>query len=391
MEFTIRRKAFLDHLNLVSKGITPHSPIPVLGGILMQVQEKGMVLTGSDKEFVVRTILPSEEMEQEQNLESDTHLVIEQTGSMVVDSKILVELVSRVSGETIRVISTDGDLMRLVTEDGNFDLIGRPGSDYPDLALERPGTKLELPAKLLQDIFDQVSYAVSSKNSRQVLMGINLQIENGELAATATDSYRLARKVVPVDVELEEGQSIRITIPKEPFGKACSSFGSAETIKIYVDRRKIQFVFGHTLIQSQLYEGAFPDAARIIPVSYISNLRTPASDIKGMLSRTAVYTASTSQIGSIVPVEMNCSEEAGVGMRVLSSEIGSCKQRLTGSSYDGQDLRVSFNAKLMLDALQGLHASNDVILSFTGELRPIKITNPDDESLTMIVVPIRAS
>lgn len=377
MEFTIRRQDFLDRLVLASRGITPHSPMPVLEGIRIQVFEDRMVLTGSDKEFTVQTtIYPND-----QNL-----FVIEQTGSMVVDSRFLLELVRRVSGETIKVFTADGDLMRISSKDGSFDLIGRPSSDYPPLSLERPQTHIQLPAKLLQEIDDRISYAASEKDSRQVLMGINLQITEGTLAATATDAYRLARKVCEVETE----QECRITIPTQPFSEACRSFGNHEMIDLYMDRRKIQFVFGDTLMQSQLYEGTFPDAERIIPTQFLTTLTLSSHDLEAMLSRTAIYTATSSQIGSIVPVQMSCSPET-VSMRVLSSEIGSCKQSLENADFDGDEINVAFNAKLMLDALKGLHSSDKVTLGFTGEMRPIKVYNPDDPTLTMIVVPIRSS
>lgn len=376
MEFSIQRQFFLDQLNLVNRGIMPHSPVPVLGGILFQVEPHQIVLTGSDKEFVVQTtIVPDEK----------NGLVIEASGSMVMDAKFLLELVRRMNGNEIKVVS-DGEIMRLSSLDGNFDLIGRSGADYPPLALERPSMHFQLPAALLTEIYDRTAYAVAEKDSRQVLMGINLEISQGTLAATATDSYRLARKVCPVDIEEE----CRITIPKQPFGDIVRSFGNHEMIDIYLDRRKIQFVFGNTLMQTQLYEGTFPDAGRIIPTQFLSTLKLSASDLEGMLNRTTIYTSSGSSYGSIVPVQMVCSAQS-ISMRVLSSDIGSCKQILNGSDYQGQDLSVSYNAKLMLEALKGLRSSDEVELGFTGELRPIRISNPADPTLTMIVVPIRSN
>lgn len=378
MEFSIDRKYFLDKLTMVSRAITPHSPLPVLNGIRIQLHEDRMVLTGSDKEFTIQTmIFPGEE----------SQLMIDQPGTTIVDSRILLELVRRMNAPTLKVITSDGDLMRLSAQDGNFDIIGRGNQDYPDLALEQPQTHIQLPASLLKDIYEQTAYAASEKNSRQVLMGINLQVGDGKAAATATDSYRLALKVAPV----ETGDvQFRVTIPTGPFGEAVRSFGNEEMIDTYVDRRKIQFVFGNTLIQTQLYEGNFPDAARIIPVKFISTLKVAASELEGMLNRSTIYTSTNSSSGSIAPVQMTCSADE-VGMRVLSSDIGSCKQKLNSPLYQGEELAVSFNAKLMLDALRGLKSSDQVELGFTGELRPIKITNPEDPTLTMIVVPIRSS
>ncbi len=376
MEFSINRNSFLEKLNTASRAIGAHSPVPALSGVLIQVREDHLVLTGSDSELVIQTTIVPDEKNQ---------LVIASAGSIVVDSRLLLELIRKMSGETIQIFAADPDLMHLTGPDGNFELVGRSSESYPAVHLDRPEVHFQLPAKLLADIYNEIGYAVSEKNSRQVLMGINLQLSDRVLAATATDAYRLARKVSAVDTD----ESCKITIPASSFAEAVRSFGDEETIDLYVNRKKVQFVFDHTVIQSTLFEGTYPDSRAIIPTQFVSTLVMNRSDLEGMLNRSAIYTISSSSSGNIVPIRMECTGE-GVFIRVLTSDVGSCRQSFSDVEYMGSDIVVSYNAKLMLDALKGLGNSKKVSLAFTGELRPIKITNPDDPTLTMIVVPLRA-
>ncbi len=377
MEFSIRRSYFLDRLSLAARGVAGHSPMEVLNGVLIQVKDNQIVLTGSDTNFTIQTVIVPD---------ADNMLEIRQSGSLVVEARVLIELIRRMTGETIDVVSPDGEMMLLTGPDGNFELVGKPGSEYVIQPLTRPENHIQLPAALLKEIYERCAYATSERNSRQVLQGINIDIADGRIAATATDAIRLARKVDQVDTDAV----CRITVPTSPFGEVTKAFGNIEMVDMYCDRRKVQFIFDNTLMQITLYEGNFPDATRIIPTSYISTLKMKASDLEGMLNRTSIYTASSATTGSIVPVQLKCTAE-GVGLRVLSSEVGSCKQTFSDLEYTGEDIAVSFNAKLMIDALRGLHSDNMVEINFTGELRPIKITNPDDPTLTMIVVPIRSN
>ncbi len=376
MEFSINRNCFLEKLNIAARAISLHSPLPSMSGMLIQVREDHLVLTGQNGDLVIQTTMIPDEQNQ---------LVIASTGSIVVDSRLLLELIRKMNGEIIQVFAPDPDLMHLTGPDGNFELVGRPAETYSPVHLERPEVHFQLPAKLLTNIYNEVAYAVSEKNSRQVLMGINLQLSERVLSATATDSYRLARKVSAVDTD----ESCKITIPASSFAEAIRSFGDEEMIDLYVNRKKVQFVFDHTVIQSTLFEGTYPDPRAIIPNQFISTLLMNRHDLEGMLNRAMIYTVSSSTAGSIVPIRMECSGE-GVNIRVLTSDVGSCRQSFSEVEYMGSDLAVSYNAKLMLDALHGLGNSKKVSLAFTGELRPIKITNPEDPTLTMIVVPLRS-
>lgn len=377
MEFVINRLDFLQQVTTVSRAIVQHSPKLILRGILIDVKQDRIVLTGSNKDFVIQSEIMAGE---------PAMLSIQQTGSMVVEAKVFGELLRRMDGPVLKVVSLDDVVMRLSCLDGNFDLVGMPGRDYEALALDRPPLHLQMTGKLLKEIFDQVGYATSEKDSRQVLMGINLACKDSHLYATATDSIRMARKVVPLECEEE----FSITIPKSTFSDTVRSLKEDDTVDLYIGKKKIQIVDGHTVYQTQLYEGVYPDASRIIPTQFISTLEVGVNELEGMLDRATIYTTSNTASGEISPVRMDCSEEA-VGVQVLTSDIGSCRQPMDGARYSGQPLALSFNAKLVLDALRGLKSKGIVQLGFTGELRPIRITNPEDDTLTMVVVPIRSS
>lgn len=76
-------------------------------------------------------------------------------------------------------------------------------------------------------------------------------------------------------------------------------------------------------------------------------------------------------------------------MRVLSSQIGSCREVFNNVEYTGDEFTFAFNAQLMLQALNALDLEGDVELFILNELRPIRISNPKNDELTMVVVPIR--
>ena len=57
-------------------------------------------------------------------------------------------------------------------------------------------------------------------------------------------------------------------------------------------------------------------------------------------------------------------------------------------SIDGEDLKISFSAKYMMDALKALEGT-DIRVSFTGAMRPFVIRPLHDETILQLILPVR--
>lgn len=375
MEISVNRLLFLEAINLVGRAINPVNPKMILTGAKVQVQEDGVVLLATDDSLTIQTkMIPDEK----------NKLQIADTGSIVINTHIFSELLRRMSSEMIQIVSTDDDLLRVSGTDGNYDLICQSAYKYPPVALDRPEKHFVITSRFLKAIERHVVYAASEKNSRQVLLGVNVEMNGEHFTATATDSYRMAS----FKADYVSDETAKITITSNFAKEIAKCVPEDKDVDLYCDRRRVMVTYDNTLVQSPLLEGTFPDVYSIIPVNPEAQLKIKASDLIGMLNRSMIYTSKKSSLGSVVPVEMSCSAE-GVSMRVLSSQIGSCRQVFENVEYTGKEFTFAFNAQLMLQALQALDAQDQVELFITNELRPIRISRPDDASLTMVVVPIR--
>ena len=56
--------------------------------------------------------------------------------------------------------------------------------------------EVSLESKILKEMINQTSYAMSMQEVRPLLTGLNLKINGDILECTATDSYRLSKKTV---------------------------------------------------------------------------------------------------------------------------------------------------------------------------------------------------
>ena len=58
MKFKINREQFLKGLSIASRPTQAKSPIPILGNILLSLDETGLTLLGSSNELAIRTHIP---------------------------------------------------------------------------------------------------------------------------------------------------------------------------------------------------------------------------------------------------------------------------------------------------------------------------------------------
>ncbi|UNT97339.1 DNA polymerase III subunit beta [Allobaculum mucilyticum] len=376
MRFSISRPVFLSYLANVMHAIPSVSPTPELSGVYIQAAPDHMILRGSDSKQTIEALIPVDET---------TKLNIEETGSMVFNAAVLNELLRRMDGEMITADSLDDAQIRFYGTSGSkFDLIGRAGSTYPPLNLSQPKTHITLPSHILHDLARELSFACAVDSPRVYLNGINIRIADHKLIATATNTFALSRKVIPVTTD----ETIQVTVPVKAVTTISSMLGSSPTVDLYLDRQKLQFVCDSMLFQTSLLEGNFPDTDQLLRHPTSTDITVNTSEFEGTILRSTVYTADKAVDGGIVPVLMKY-EPGEISIEVNTNSIGSCRQFIEDCEVEGASGKVAFNANMMLQLIRAARGHDRVVLHLGNETTPMRVTLPDDPSLQMLLVPIR--
>jgi len=71
-----------------------------------------------------------------------------------------------------------------------------------------------------------------------------------------------------------------------------------------------------------------------------------------------------------------------------SPEIGKVEEEIQTTLIEGEELRISFSAKYMMDALKAV-GGHDVKVQFTGAMRPFILNSVHDDSVLQLIVPVR--
>ena len=373
MKFTIKKELLLDALSKVSKAISTKNLIPVLAGIKFELKKKKLILTASDNDITIQTIIDAEN-------EEDFKIDIE--GSIIIQGKYILDIVRKLPDEYINLEVIDELKILIYTENREFNLNGISESEYPNIGLEESKKKIYIQSGVLKNIVYQTAFASSNEESKPVLTGINFNIVGDVLECNSTDSYRLARKVIKLEKSSEENYNI--VIPSHniiEFTKIINE--DDENIELHIFNNKILFKTGNLKFESRLINGTYPNTSNLLPEDSIMIIHTNLNDFYNVIDRVSILTSDKEK--NIVTLETN-----GNTMILKSSsvEIGRVEEKMNVEKNNNEDIKISFSAKYMMEALKSF-STESVDLYFVGEIKPILVKSIEDDTLTQLVLPIR--
>ena len=86
-------------------------------------------------------------------------------------------------------------------------------------------------------------------------------------------------------------------------------------------------------------------------------------------------------------VKLSTLEQEMLEISSNSPEIGKVVEEVQCEKVDGEELKISFSAKYMMDALKAL--DTEIKVSFTGAMRPFLIRTVNDDSIIQLILPVR--
>lgn len=369
MYFKVSKKDFLNSLSVAARAISNYSPLPAFSGIKIVAENDKLILTGSDSDVSIQTTLMKSD---------ECTLEINDMGAIVIEAKYILEIVRKINAEVVEFEMIDGSLTKISGSSAEFKINGMNAQDYPMIDFTKPAEAFTMPKEDLRKVISQTSFAVSDKETRPVLTGVNFSCDEKTLHCVATDSYRLAKK----SVELEQSVKFNITVPGKSLAEVVKTLENEGNVEIAVNDKKAQFVIDSTIIQTRLIDGVYPETSRLIPLSFEYELTMDTRDLLGAIDR-----ASFIKSDGVSVIKFSLSEDQCV-LSSKSLEVGSSTEVLSSASFTGSPLEISCNGKYVFDAIKALEGDL-VKFSLCGEMKPFIIQSVKDDKVLQLVLPVR--
>ena len=363
MKFTCDRSELSSALSGVGKAIVSTTNLSVLEGVHIVAYSDEIELTGYDLEMAIVSRIKANVIEG---------------GQAVVSSKLLTDMVRKITSETID-FEIDENLA-VTVKGGNavFNITGLPASDYPELPEANAENHMSISGQDLKEMVGQTIYAVAQTDQKPVHTGIKFFLNLNELTLVSVDGYRLA----VANKQLINTDERSFVIPARTLNEVCQLIGNSDDeIEISTARRYAVFTMKGYTVLTRLLEGEFLDYKRSIPEGYKTKILVNVGQLEDCVERASLLI--TDRFKSPIRLKF----ESGTAYIVCKTSLGNSYDELA-LDQEGDDLEIGFNARYLLDALKNCN-SDEVWFELNGPTSPMKILPKEGDACLFLVLPVR--
>lgn len=370
MKMLIDKNILMEGLNSVSRALSTRNIIPVLNGIKFELNKKGLYLTATDNDITIQVFIDKKDIKN-----------IEETGCSIIYGKTLLDIIRKLPNTDILIENFENNEISFKTETSNYDFNCFMVEDYPNIELEEQKNPIILNSNKFKEIISKTSFACSLQESRPLLTGVNIKIQGDLFECVATDSYRLAKYTLKLNKMYDE--NINIVIPARNINEFIKVINDDEEFEMHVFNNKIIFKCNNLVFQSSLLNGDYPNTDKSIANEFKYIIKTDLKDIYNTLDRAALLTQTKDK--NIIDVEINKNDFI---IRASSNEIGKVEEKLIVENETDNDIKISFSAKYMLEALK-MFNSEKIYVLLNGEISPIILKEVDNNEYIQLILPMK--
>lgn len=386
MKFTCSQESLLHGIQVVQKGISNKIGLPIYNGILFEVSDDNKVhLFATDLEIGIDCYIPAQVIE---------------SGSVVIPSRIISELIRKFPEGNIEIESSDNNITTIRENNSNYKILGFSGeefSNFPEMKIE---SKIRLKQKTFKETIYQTIFAASKDESRSFLNGALFKISDNKIEVVATDSHRLSVKNIRVsDIEKTSTDEFEVIVPYRALAELLKLLSDDEDvfIEIRVGEKQIIFILypdsqkNSIRLYSRLIEGQFPDYHQIIPNSFKTEIKVNTNDFKDKMERISLFVKEDLNTVKIKTANIEggkIEERCEMILKVESPTIGEASEKIS-CFKKGDDITITFNCKYILDVLRVINTDN-VLIKLNDPLNPVIITPEKDKNYLYVLMPVRS-
>lgn len=365
MQFECTRDSLLEQIQIVQKAVSVRSTLPILTGILFNVKDNKLILSSTDLEMSIKCELD---------------ISGKSSGSIVIPARLISDVLRNLPEAVVKFNSdTSNNQILLQCEKSMFNIKVLPPEDFPKIPELEEGGLIKVDGKEFVEAIKQIIKAVSRDETRPVLTGVLISVDEGKLKMVATDSYRLAIKEIKAKAGKDE--KIRVVVPARVLDEIIKAISQEEgEVKIRVTENQIALNFNNTTMISRLIEGEFPKYQQLLPDNYQIRVDLEKDAMAGAAKRVSLLALNNS------PIKVNIGDKK-IKISAETSEVGEAAEEVDVNEKMEQ-MTIAFNPQYFLDGLMSVKGEK-FIFEAIGPLNPALIRSQEEEDFIYLVMPVR--
>ncbi len=367
MKVTLLKENLSKGLNIISRIVSTRGSLEVLGNILIKTEKGRVCLSATNLEVGINYRLGAK---------------VDSEGAITVPARLFSEFINSLPNEKI-TLELNGDTLISKSENYESNIKGISADEFPLIPEIKTGKVMDIKSSDLRKAILLAAFAAAIDDSRPVLAGVYLKVDGSKVTLAATDSYRLAEKVV--NVKSGKTKKEELILPAKTLlelARILGEFKEDLNVGVYLSDNQILFETDGLDFISRLIEGQFPNYRQIIPESSDTKTIVPKEELL-----TAVKIASLFARENANNIKVSMKSKGVLEVDSGGSQVGQNKAKIK-AHVEGKDGEASFNGKYIIDVLNNLSAK-EVSFEISGKLNPGIIRTPNDKGYIYIIMPLR--
>ncbi|WP_129599570.1 DNA polymerase III subunit beta [Anaerophilus nitritogenes] len=364
MKVICNQKLLSSSINTVQKAVSSKTTMPILKGLLIETYKDGLKLVGTDLEIGIEKYMPAEILDE---------------GSIVLSARLLGEIIRKLPDEDVEIELDHNNHVIIRCANSEFTLLAQPSLEFPELPQVEEDKVYKLPQDLFKNMIKQTVFATAIDETRPILTGVLMEIQDEKINMVALDGYRLALR----QGHIKNIDNNKVVIPAKTLNEINRILMEEENtdIDIFFTENHVLFHMNEIRVTSRLLDGEFINYKQIIPNECKSRAKVNTKNLLNSIERASLLAKE----GKNNLVKLSVKDEC---MTITSNaEIGTVYESVS-IQLEGEDIDIGFNSKYFLDALKIID-SEEVYLEFTTSVSPCIVKPADHENYTYLILPVR--
>lgn len=403
------------NLSLVSRAVPSRPTHPVLGNVLLaaDTETQQVRLTAFDLSLGIQTSFAAQ---------------VEEGGEIAIPAKLLNDIVSRLPEGEITLedkladtassrtgsakegvdngasstagAASDSSIVTLTSASGRYQVRAMDSEEFPELPQVEAGIAIHLPVEALFEGLRGSLFATSADETKQVLTGVHLTMQEDSLEFAATDGHRLAvvqtTNQNPTEDEAEPSEKaeqtsdttsgLEVTLPARALReleRMLAMRQPTDTIALHFEQGQIIFQSADHRLTTRTLEGQYPAYRQLIPAQFQRQITIERRRLLSAVERIAVL---ADQKNNVVKFSIDSLDQQ-ISLSVEAQDVGSGQESMS-AQISGDSIDIAFNVKYLIDGLKALPTS-DIQLQINTANSPVILTPLGGRKMTYLVMPVQ--
>ena len=346
--------------------------MPVLANVLLATDGERLKLSATNLDLGITTWVTAN---------------VEEEGTVTVPARLLTDLVNSMPvGQSVELREEAKTRTLTVTcQQSRAQVRGIDPEEFPPMPTAEDQPTVSLDQALCKELIGQVAFGAARDDTRPVLAGVSLELEDDRVTLAASDGFRLVMRDATLEQEI--GDPVKVIIPARALQELERILGDddgAVEMTVTPNRSQVLFRAGDVNLVSRLIEGQFPNVRNFVPKSYATKIVVARQAFADAMRRVSLFARESA---NVVRLEVETGEN-GEGLNpgrlmieAQAQDLGESHDELD-ASIEGESTHLAFNAEYLnefANALAGgtidpetdkLKDIDEVVVEITGPLSP---------------------